>query len=68
MDTNYIMTVAKQEAEIFLNKDVIVIHADGSSAGKLIIVNDNSLILQKNGHKTLVSLNSVEKIKEKYEL
>jgi hypothetical protein len=62
------MSVAKQEAEIFLNKNVIVIHTDGSSAGRLIVVNDNSIILQKNGQKTLVSLNSIEKIKERDQL
>jgi len=59
------MSVSKLEAEIFLNKNVIVIHSDGSSAGKLIIVNDNSIVLQKNSSRTLVSLNSIEKIKEK---
>jgi hypothetical protein len=60
--------VVKSEAELFLNKNVIVVHRDGSSAGRLIAVNDNSIILQKEGHKTLVSLDSIEKIKEKDQL
>lgn len=59
------MVVVRQEAEIFLNKNVIVIHTDGSSAGRLDFVSDNSIILLKNGQKTLISLESIEKIKEK---
>lgn len=59
------MSVSKQEAEFFLNKKVIVVHTDGSSAGKLIIVNDCSLILEKNCQKTLITLDSIEKIKER---
>lgn len=65
--TNIIM-VSKPEAELFLNKNVIVIHADGSSAGQLTYVSDGSIILQKNGQKTLISLNSIEKIKERADI
>jgi len=57
--------LSKLESELFLNKNVIVVHSDGSSAGRLIAINDNSIVLQKDGHKTLISLNSIEKIKEK---
>ena len=59
------MVVVMEDVEIFLNKNVIVIHTDGSSAGKLIAVNENSIVLQKDGQRTLVSLSSIEKIKEK---
>lgn len=62
------MAVVRQEAEIFLNKNVIVIHADGSSAGLLDFVSDNSIILLRNGQRTLVALASIEKIKEKAKL
>lgn len=62
------MVVSKEEAKIFLDKNVIVVHSDGSSAGRLTYVSDGSIILQKNGQRTLVSLNAIEKIKEKSEL
>lgn len=57
--------VSCREAELFLNKNVIVIHRDGSSAGRIIFVSNESIVLEKNDYKTLVSLESIEKIKEK---
>lgn len=62
------MGISKQEARLFLNKKVIVVHTDGSSAGKLVLVNESSLILDKNCHKTLIALASIEKIKERASL
>lgn len=64
--------ISKSDAELFLNKTVVVIFDENileiGKKGKLTRVSDTSLVIEfDDGRDFLISLDSVKKIREVYE-